>query len=121
MKPVNVQTVRDRINLLETAQAETGLLSLAGEFELACLRKLLASLEAKPVAVVVGKLGAGLKATCYEGSPRPVEGSKLYGAPPVPDDLDAKRIAFITSLADDTAPQQFQALATSAGSGKHGE
>lgn len=53
MKPVSVQTVRERINLLETAQSQTGLLSLAGEFELACLRKLLASMTAPSVAALV--------------------------------------------------------------------
>lgn len=35
-------------------------------------------------------------------------------------ELDAKRIAFITSLADDTAPQQFHSLAGSAENGKKG-
>lgn len=37
-------------------------------------------------------------------------------------ELDAKRIAFITSLADDTAPQQFESLGPSGmGSHNHGQ
>ena len=48
-----------------------------------CMEIALAALTAEPVAMVVGKLGAGLKATCYEGALRPAEGSKLYTTPPV--------------------------------------
>lgn len=48
MKQVTIDTVRERIAELEMVHGH-GELSLRGEFELACLRMLAASLEAKPV------------------------------------------------------------------------
>ncbi|ADE87943.1 conserved phage protein [Escherichia phage vB_EcoM_ECO1230-10] len=48
MKQVTIDTVRERIAELEIVNSH-GELSLRGEFELACLRMLAASLEAKPV------------------------------------------------------------------------
>lgn len=48
MKQVTIDTVRERIAELEMVHSH-GELSLRGEFELACLRQLAASLEAKPV------------------------------------------------------------------------
>lgn len=48
MKQVTIDTVRERIAELEIVNSH-GELSLRGEFELACLRQLAASLEAKPV------------------------------------------------------------------------
>lgn len=48
MKQVTIDTVRERIAELEMVNSH-GELSLRGEFELACLRQLAASLEAKPV------------------------------------------------------------------------
>lgn len=55
------------------------------EEDAAICRAALVSLEAKPAAMVIGTFGAGIKATCYEGVKRPVEGDSLYTAPPAPD------------------------------------
>lgn len=41
----------------------------------------LASMTAQPVAVVVGKLGAGIRATAFEAAPRPELGQLLYDGP----------------------------------------
>lgn len=49
MKSVTIENVKARIAALEGADQLIGL-GLQGEFELACLRQLLASLEAEPVA-----------------------------------------------------------------------
>ena len=50
MKQVTIDTVKARIAEMENIQNTTTIgISLREEFELACLRKLLASLEAKPV------------------------------------------------------------------------
>lgn len=81
-----VEWLTPQIHELETACDEIPFgLYEDDAMQLQIMRIALASLTAVPVAVVVGKLGAGLKATCYEGAPRPVEGSKLYDASPVTD------------------------------------
>ena len=49
MKQVTIDTVRERMAALEKQQRVFGL-TLQAEFELACLRQLMASLETKPVA-----------------------------------------------------------------------
>lgn len=125
MKPVSLETVRYRINLLETAQSEIGLLSLAGEFELACLRQLLAAktqlaelAKQKPVAwcpkTQIDLLAKHRMVEADLCSEKRFDEIPLFTRPApaaVPaDDLDAKRLAFIASMQDDTAPGQYESL-----------
>lgn len=53
MKQVTIDTVRERIAELNCLRGD-GVLSLRGEFELACLRQLVASMEAVPAVELKG-------------------------------------------------------------------
>lgn len=105
MKEVTIDTVRERIAELEMVHGH-GELSLRGEFEMACLRMLSASLEAEAVGEVV--LGEYDDCGCYPDA-RVVciaadgqadwenfkNGTRLYTAQPapasVPDEMTPKQ------------------------------
>lgn len=58
MKQVTIESVRERIAELDCLKGD-GVLSLRGEFELACLRQLLASLKVKPELWEIDNPGEG--------------------------------------------------------------
>lgn len=66
MKPVTVETVRERMNELGSRIA-SGRISLREEFELACLRELLELMEPRTVKLPTTRLWAG-KIACFEES-----------------------------------------------------
>jgi len=55
---------------------------------LEAMESLLAVMDARPAMQVIARFGAGVKATCYEGSPRPEVGDLLYTSPPAPSAPD---------------------------------
>lgn len=92
MKEVTIENVKARIALLEGTERACGL-TLKGDFELACLRQLLASLEAKPTwAVISSAHGSREMVTSYNPGVH-VDGEKgvrlAYAVPPAPQpDVD---------------------------------
>ena len=82
MKQVTIDTVRERIAELEMVHGH-GELSLRGEFELACLRKLLAGMEQKPYGYAELYDFPRTTATLYPEQDRYAT-MPLYAAPPAP-------------------------------------
>lgn len=97
MKQVTIENVRERIKAIASrGNSEYGIgLTLKEEFELACLRQLVASLEAEPVGEVV--LGEYDDCGCHQDARVACiaadgqadwenfkDGTRLYTAPPAP-------------------------------------
>lgn len=85
MKQITIDTVRERIAELEMVHGH-GELSLRGEFELACLRRLLATMEAQPVAVIDKEGSPMTRAECNDDRIFAIcckVGTPLYPAPPL--------------------------------------
>lgn len=85
MKHVTIDSVRERIAELEMVHGH-GELSLRGEFELACLRQLLATMEAQPVAVIDKEGSPMTRAECNDDRIFAIcckVGTPLYPAPPL--------------------------------------
>lgn len=120
MKEVTIDNVRERIARIEECASRMpfGLrLSMNTEFELACLRQLLASLEAEAVGFIArhketGKFGSWLhpKADWFKSDE--YETLKAYTAPPAPvatdatPSLNAMMRALDAFYADDEVPER---------------
>ncbi len=111
MKQVTIDTVRERIAELEMVNSH-GELSLRGEFELACLRQLVAGMELKPYGYAELYDFPHTTATLYPEQDRYAT-MPLYAEPPAPvavPDADPSLNAMMRALdafyADDGVPER---------------
>lgn len=114
MKEVTIDNVRERIAELDCLD-KAGVISLRGGFELACLRKLVESLEAEAVGeVVLGEYDdcgchPDAKVVCISADGQAdwenfKDGTRLYTAPPAPVSVPDEREAFNTWNNDTDCP-----------------
>ena len=101
MKKVTIDTVRERIAELEMVNSH-GELSLRGEFELACLRQLVASLTVKPELWEIENPGEGTyfvhDAPHDQDWRKDLIVQRWYAEPPVPQtgvDDDVRSVVFL--------------------------
>lgn len=86
MKQVTIENVQARIAQLETSEQIGGRLPIRHEFEMACLRRLLATMEAQPVAVIDKEGSPMTREECNDDRIFDIcckVGTPLYPAPPL--------------------------------------
>lgn len=116
MKSVTIENVKARIAQLETSEQIGGRLPIRHEFEMACLRQLVVSLEAKPKWVVISSVhGSREMVTSYNPGVH-VDGEKGvrldYAVQPAPvandaePSFDAMMRALDAFYADDEVPER---------------